>query len=59
VERFSHFEISTIISAHSPTITGSNVAEALTKLRELPSAECPPVPDQAVLDLILAATQGS
>jgi flavorubredoxin len=58
VERFSHFEISTIISANSPTITGSKVAEALTTLRELPSAECPPAPDQAVLDLILRATQG-
>jgi flavorubredoxin len=58
VERFSDFEISTIISAHSPTITGGKVAEALTTLRELPSAECPPAPDQAVLDLILAATQG-
>jgi flavorubredoxin len=58
VDRFSDLEISTIISAHSPTITGSKVKEALTKLRELPSAECPPAPDQAVLDLILAATQG-
>jgi flavorubredoxin len=58
VERFSDRDISAIISAHSPTISGSKVAEALTMLRELPSAECPPAPDQAVLDLILAATQG-
>jgi flavorubredoxin len=57
VERLSDLEISTIISAHSPTITGSKVAEALAKLRGLPTAECPPAPDQAVLDLILAATQ--
>jgi flavorubredoxin len=59
VGRLSDLEISTIVSAHSPTITGSNVTEALAKLRQLPTAECPPAPDQAVLDLILAATQAT
>jgi flavorubredoxin len=59
VQRLSDLEISTIISAHSPTITGINVAEALTRLRELPTAECPPAPDQAVLELILAATRAT
>jgi flavorubredoxin len=59
VDRLSDLQISTIISAHSPTITGSKVAEALAKLRELPIAECPPAPDQAVLDMILAATQAT
>jgi len=57
VDRFTELGISTIISAHSPAISGDKVAEALAKIRELPSAECPPAPDQAVLDLILAATR--
>ncbi len=59
VGRLADFSISTITSAHSPAITGSNVAEALAKTRRLPTAECPPAPDQAVLDLILAAMQSS
>jgi len=57
VDRFTKLGISTIISAHSPAISGDKVAAALSKVRELPSAECPPPPDQAVLDLILAATR--
>jgi flavorubredoxin len=58
VGRLSELQISTIISAHSPAITGSKVQEVLQKTRALPHAEGPPAPDQAVLDLILAATQG-
>lgn len=57
VERFSNYEISTIISGHSPAITGENVSNAFAGLLDLPRADCPPAPDQAVLDLILAATQ--
>jgi flavorubredoxin len=58
VGRLSDLPISTMISAHSPAITGSHVESALEKMRALPEAECPPAPDQAVLDLILEATQG-
>jgi hypothetical protein len=59
VQRLSDLEVSTFISAHSPAITGRKVEEALAKLRDLPSADCPPAPDQAVLDVILAATQAT
>ena len=59
VGRLSDLEISTIISAHSPVITGSHVQGVFERTRALPEAECPPAPDQAVLDLILAATQGT
>ncbi|MHB8438322.1 MAG: oxygen-binding di-iron domain-containing protein [Acidimicrobiales bacterium] len=59
VDRFTELGISAIISAHSPAIFGDKVAEALAKVRGLPTAECPPAPDQAVLDLILAATRGA
>jgi hypothetical protein len=54
----SDLDISAIISAHSPVITGSKIAEVLAKTNQLPDAECPPPPDQAVLDCILAATHG-
>jgi flavorubredoxin len=57
VGRLSELQISAIISAHSPAITGSKIPDALQKMRAIPGAECPPAPDQAVLDLILAATQ--
>ena len=57
VQRLSDLEISTIISAHSPLITGSKVAEALATVRALPTVERPPAPDQSVLDLILATSQ--
>jgi len=59
VDRLTELSISTIISAHSPAITGDRVADAIEKTRDLPDAQCPPAPDQAVLDLILAATQGA
>jgi hypothetical protein len=57
VQRFADLGIDTIISAHSPSITGSSVAAALETMRSLPSTDCPPAPDQSVLDLIVAATQ--
>jgi flavorubredoxin len=56
IARLSALPIANIISAHSPVISGSKVAEAFEKMRALPQAECPPAPDQAVLDLIVAAT---
>ncbi|HVC22874.1 MAG TPA: MBL fold metallo-hydrolase [Candidatus Dormibacteraeota bacterium] len=57
VQRTADLGVSTIISAHSPAIAGGDIEQALTLMRELPDAECPPAPDQAVLELILSATQ--
>lgn len=59
VDRLAALGISSIISAHSPTIAGEQVASAMAKTRALPTAECPPAPDQAVLELIVAATSGA
>jgi flavorubredoxin len=59
VQRIVDLNVSSILSAHSPAITGSKVADALASMRELPTAECPSPPDQAVLDLIVAATQSA
>jgi flavorubredoxin len=49
--------IPTIVSGHSPAISGDKVPEAWDRLRSLAGMEAPPTPDQAVLDLIIAATQ--
>lgn len=57
VQRLADHSVSAIISGHSPTIGPAAVGQALDLLRTLPTADCPPPPDQAVLDLILAATQ--
>jgi flavorubredoxin len=57
VQRLEDLSISTVISAHSPTIGSSSVRDAFDLLRALPTCDCPPPPDQAVLDLIVAATQ--
>ena len=57
VQRFADLGITTIISAHSPSITGGHVAAALEAMRSSRPTECPPAPDQSVLDLIVAATQ--
>ena len=43
VGRLSELQISTIISAHSPAITGSNVQDVLQKTRSLPEADSPPL----------------
>jgi flavorubredoxin len=59
VQRFRDLNISAIMSGHSPIITGDMVDDALAKMTALPTSESPPVPDQAVLDLILAATKSA
>lgn len=57
VRRLSDMPISTIASAHSPTITGGMITEVLAKTERLPSSECPSSPDQAALELFVAATR--
>lgn len=57
VQRLADSPVSTIISGHSPAIGPASLGDAFELLRGLPTSECPPPPDQAVLDLILAATQ--
>jgi flavorubredoxin len=55
VQRLADLDISAIISAHSPVLTGRNISDVLAKTRQLPYADCPPPPGQDVLDLIFAA----
>lgn len=57
VARVQHYGMTMILSGHSPIIAGEKVPEAWDRLCALAGVEGPPVPDQAVLDLIIAATQ--
>jgi flavorubredoxin len=47
--------MSTIASAHSPTITAESIDAAYELAKSLPTAEVPPVPGQTVLDEIIGA----
>jgi flavorubredoxin len=55
VDRVNAMAITAIATAHSPLITPASVTDAFALLRRLPDVPVPPLPDQAVLDAILAA----
>jgi hypothetical protein len=48
--------MTTIASAHSPLITGESIDAAYDIARTLPTATPPELPDQSVLDEVIAAT---
>lgn len=54
VDRVQALGMTTIATAHSPLIAGEHVGEAFDLLRGLPDVPAPPLPDQSVLDAILA-----
>jgi flavorubredoxin len=56
VDRVQSLDIQTVASCHSPVIEGSLIEQAFGHIRALPSLDPPPLPDQSVLDQIIAAT---
>jgi len=56
VDRTQSLDIATIASCHSPVIEGHYIEQAFNRIRELPSLEALVLPDQSVLDQIIAAT---
>jgi flavorubredoxin len=56
VDRTQNLDITTIASCHSPVIEGQFIEQAFTRVRELPSLELFALPNQSVLDQIIAAT---
>jgi flavorubredoxin len=58
VERSQSLPITTIASCHSPIIEGDFIPAAFDLLRALPATTPPPIPDQSVLDQIVAAHAG-
>ena len=56
VDRVQSLDITTVAGCHTPVIEGPFIEKAFTRIRELPSIDPPPMPDQSVLDEIVAAT---
>ena len=56
VDRTQSLDIKTIAACHTPVLEGEFIDRAFAHVRTLPSAECPPMPDQNVLNEIVAAS---
>ena len=56
VDRTQSLDISTIAACHSPVIEGPYIERAFARIRELPTLDMPALPDQSILDQIVAAT---
>jgi len=56
VDSVQRLEITTVACCHSPVIEGRFIDQAFARIRELPSHPPIPLPDQSVLDQIVATT---
>jgi hypothetical protein len=56
VDGIERLAIKTVAGCHTPAIEGPYIKQAFDLVRGLPSVECPPLPDQSILDQIIAAT---
>ena len=56
VDRVQNLDITTIACCHSPVIEGPFIERAFARVRELPTVDAPALPDQSVLDQIVAAS---
>jgi hypothetical protein len=56
VDQTQGLDIKTVAACHSPVIEGPFIEKAFARIRQLPSIAPPPMPDQSVLDQIIAAT---
>jgi len=56
VDSVQGLDITTIAACHSPVIEGDFMRQAFDHVRGFPSADPPALPDQSILDEIIAAT---
>lgn len=56
VDRVQSLDITTVACCHSPVIEGPFIERAFARVRALPAMDPPPMPDQSVLDEIVAAS---
>ncbi len=56
VDRIQNLDITTVAACHTPVLRGKRIDDAFAFVRNLPNVDCPPLPDQSVLDQIVAAT---
>src|SRR5689334_17749801 len=55
VDAVQNLDITTIAAGHTPVIEGEFIERAFNRVRELPTIEPPALPDQSVLDQVIAA----
>jgi len=58
VDGIQSLDIKTVAGCHTPVIEGPHIGKAFDLVRQLPTVEPPPLPDQSILDQIIAATSG-
>jgi len=56
VDRVQSLDITTVAGCHTPVIEGPLIEKAFDRIRELPIIDPPQLPNQSVLDQIVAAT---
>ena len=56
VDEIQGLDIKAIAACHSPVIEGEFIGQAFERVRALPTIDPPPMPDQSVLEQIVAAT---
>jgi flavorubredoxin len=56
VDTVQRLDITTIAACHTPVIEGPFIQQAFAHVRAFPTVEPPPLPDQSVLDQIIAST---
>ncbi len=56
VDQVQQLDITTIAACHTPVIEGDFIEQAFARIRELPALDLPTLPDQSILDQIIAAT---
>lgn len=58
VDRLDQLELNVVVGAHGPAATGKRVADAMTMMRGMPTAEPAAMPGQAELEAMLAQMSG-
>ena len=56
VDRVQGLDVTTIAGCHTPVLEGALIQQAFEHVRAFPLVEPPPLPDQSILDEIVAAT---
>jgi flavorubredoxin len=56
VDTVQNLDITTVAACHTPVIEGPYIERAFNRVRQLPTIDPPMLPDQSVLDQIIAAT---
>lgn len=56
IDTVQNLDITTIAGCHTPVLEGELIQRAFGQIRALPSVEPPPLPNQSILDQVIAAT---